>query len=100
MPRACSLTSSRPHRVQRNLQAETSSTRPSSSAVLRAVGVATVLCGTSPAVASCVDSYLDTEGVLHTVDGEAGSCMKRPARAIRTFWQHDCAPGNVSNSEV
>jgi hypothetical protein len=51
-------------------------------------------------VASCVVSYLDTEGLRHTVEVEADSLYEAAVLAIRTFRQHDCEPGQVSNLEV
>lgn len=51
-------------------------------------------------VASCIVSYLDTEGLRHTVEVEADSLYEAAALAIRTFRQHDCEPGQVSTLEV
>ena len=51
-------------------------------------------------VASCVVSYLDTEGLRHTVEVEAESLYEAAVLAIRTFRQNDCEPGNVSTLEV
>ena len=51
-------------------------------------------------VASCVVSYLDTEGLRHTVEVEADSLYEAAVLAIRTFRQHDCEPGQVSTLEV
>jgi hypothetical protein len=51
-------------------------------------------------VASCVVSYLDTEGLRHTVEVEAESLYEAAVLAIRTFRQHDCEPGHVSTLEI
>jgi hypothetical protein len=51
-------------------------------------------------VASCSVSYLDTEGLRHTVEVEAESLYEAAVLAIRTFRQHDCEPGQVSTLEV
>jgi hypothetical protein len=51
-------------------------------------------------VASCIVSYLDTEGLRHTVEVEAESLYEGAALAIRTFRQHNCEPGQVSQLEV
>jgi hypothetical protein len=48
-------------------------------------------------VAFCVVSYLDTEGLRHTVEVEADSLFEAAVLAIRTFRQHNCEPGQVSN---
>ena len=54
----------------------------------------------SRAVATCIVSYLDMEGVRHTVEVEAGSLYEAAALAIRTFREHDCEPGRAANMEV
>ena len=51
-------------------------------------------------VASCVVSYLDTEGLRHSVEVEADSLYEAGVLAIRTFRQHDCEPGQASKLEV
>lgn len=51
-------------------------------------------------MAFCVVSYLDTEGLRHTVEVEADSLYEAAALAIRTFRQHNCEPGQVSDLEV
>lgn len=45
-------------------------------------------------------SYLDTEGLRHTVEVEAGSLYEAVALAVKTFRQHDCEPGGLSQLEV
>jgi hypothetical protein len=52
------------------------------------------------AVASCIVSYLDTEGLRHTVEVEAETLYEAAVLAIRTFRQHDCEPGQASRLEV
>src|SRR5215813_1619350 len=51
-------------------------------------------------VASCLVSYLDTEGLRHTVELEAESLYEAAVLAIRIFRQHNCEPGQVSTLEV
>lgn len=51
-------------------------------------------------VASCIVSFLDTEGLRHTVEVEADSLYEAGVLAIRTFRQHDCEPGQASKLEV
>jgi hypothetical protein len=45
-------------------------------------------------------SYLDVEGLRHTVEVEAESLYEAAVLAIRTFRQHDCALGQASKLEV
>ncbi len=51
-------------------------------------------------MAVCVVSYLDTEGLRHTVEVEAGSLYEAAVLAMRIFRQHECEPGAVSKLEV
>jgi hypothetical protein len=51
-------------------------------------------------VASCSVSFLDTEGLRHTVEVEAESLYEAAVLAIRIFRQHDCEPGQSSRLEV
>ena len=51
-------------------------------------------------MAICIVSYLDTEGLRHTVEVEADSLYEAAVLAIRTFRQHDCEPGPASKLEV
>lgn len=51
-------------------------------------------------MASCVVSYLDTEGLRHTVEVQAQSLYEAAVLAIRTFRDHDCEPGPASELEV
>ncbi len=52
------------------------------------------------AVAICIVSFLDIEGLRHTVEVEAESLYEAAVLAIRTFRQHDCEPGQASKLEV
>jgi hypothetical protein len=52
------------------------------------------------AVAICIVSYLDTEGLRHTVEVEAESLYEAGVLAIRTFRQHHCEPGSAAQLEV
>ena len=51
-------------------------------------------------MASCVVSFVDTEGIRHTVEVEAESLFEAAALAMRTFKQHDCEPGPITKLEV
>jgi hypothetical protein len=51
-------------------------------------------------VASCIVSYVDTDGLRHTVEVEAESLYEAAVLAIRTFRQHSCEPGQASQMEV
>jgi hypothetical protein len=51
-------------------------------------------------MAACIVSYLDTEGLRHTVELEAESLFEAAALAMRTFKEHDCEPGLISNLQV
>ena len=51
-------------------------------------------------MATCIVSYLDTEGLRHTVEVEAESLCEAAVLAIRTFRQHNCEPGQASSLEV
>lgn len=54
----------------------------------------------SATMASCVVSYLDTEGLRHTVEVQAESLYEAAALALRTFRQHNCEPGAMGKLEV
>lgn len=51
-------------------------------------------------MAPCIVSYLDGEGLRHTVEVEAESLYEAAVLAPRTFRQHHCEPGELSKSEV
>jgi hypothetical protein len=51
-------------------------------------------------MASCVVSFVDSEGIRHTVEMEAESLFEAAALAMRTFKQHDCEPGPITKLEV
>jgi hypothetical protein len=51
-------------------------------------------------MASCVVSYLDPEGLRHSVEVEAESLYEAAVLAMRTFKEHHCEPGLISNLEV
>src|SRR5262249_60924275 len=51
-------------------------------------------------VASCIVSYVDTDGLRHAVEVEAKSLYEAAVLAIRTFREHKCEPGEVSKLEV
>ena len=54
----------------------------------------------SGGMASCVVSFLDTEGLRHTVEVEAETLYEAAVLAMRTFKQHDCEPGPITKLEV
>lgn len=51
-------------------------------------------------MATCIVSYLDTEGIRHKVEIPADSLYEAVVSAVTTFKAHDCAPGDVSKIEV
>ena len=51
-------------------------------------------------MAICIVSYLDSEGLRHSVEVQAASLYEAAVLAIRTFRQHDCEPGQASKLEV
>ena len=51
-------------------------------------------------MAICIVSYLDTQGVRHTVELQADSLYEAGVLALQTFKQHDCEPGALNSLEV
>jgi hypothetical protein len=51
-------------------------------------------------MASCIVSFVDTEGIRHRVEVEAESLYEAAALAIRIFKQHDCEPGLITRLDV
>ena len=51
-------------------------------------------------MARCIVSFLDIEGLRHTVEVEAGSLYEAAVLAVKIFRQHDCGPGPLSQLEV
>lgn len=51
-------------------------------------------------MAVCIVSYLDTDGLRHTVEIEAESLYEAAVRAIRTFREHGCEPRGMNKLEV
>jgi hypothetical protein len=51
-------------------------------------------------MASCVVSYVDIEGLRHSVEVEADSLYEAAVIAVRTFREHQCEPGHGSKIEV
>jgi len=49
---------------------------------------------------SCIVSYLDTEGIRHSVEVHADSLYEAVVLAVHTFRQHDCDPCEISKLEV
>jgi len=51
-------------------------------------------------MALCIVSFVDAEGIRHTVEVEAESLFEASALAMRTFKQHNCEPGPITKLEV
>jgi hypothetical protein len=51
-------------------------------------------------MAACIVSFVDTEGIRHTVELEAESLFEAAVLAMKTFKQHNCEPGPVTRLEV
>ena len=48
----------------------------------------------------CTVSYLDSEGLRHSVEVEAASLYEAAVLAFRTFNLHECAPAEMTKLEV
>lgn len=51
-------------------------------------------------MATCIVSFLDTAGIRHSVEVQAESLYEAVVLAIKTFNEHDCAPGEITKMEV
>jgi hypothetical protein len=51
-------------------------------------------------MATCIVSFVDLEGLRHSVEVEAESLYEAAALAIKTFRQHNCAPGPITKLDV
>ena len=51
-------------------------------------------------MASCIVSYLDTQGLRHTVEVQAESLFEAAVLALRVFREHNCQPAQTSRLEV
>ena len=51
-------------------------------------------------MAPCSVSYLDPEGIRHTVEVEAQSLYEAAVLALRIFKEHNCEPGQASYLDV
>ncbi len=51
-------------------------------------------------MALCIVSYLDFEGLRHTVEVEAETLYEAAALAVRAFKQHDCEPRGLTELHV
>ena len=51
-------------------------------------------------MASCIVSYLDSEGLRHSVEVEAQSLYEAAVLAVRIFKHHNCQPGEASRLEI
>lgn len=54
----------------------------------------------SARMAACIVSFVDTEGIRHTVEVEAESLFEAAVLAMKIFKQHDCEPGPITKLEV
>jgi len=48
----------------------------------------------------CLVSYLDLDGVRHSVEVEAQSLYEAACLAIKVFREHDCEPAPLSKLEI
>lgn len=51
-------------------------------------------------MAACVVSYLDTEGVRHSVEVDAASMYEAAVLAVCAFRNHDCEPADLNQLEI
>jgi hypothetical protein len=51
-------------------------------------------------IRACTVSFVDVDGLRHSVDVQAESLYEAAAMAIRTFREHDCEPGSASQLDV
>ena len=51
-------------------------------------------------MARCIVSYVDSEGLKHTVEVEAESLYEAAVLALKVFKQHRCEPGPLNTLEV
>jgi hypothetical protein len=54
----------------------------------------------SAPMATCIVSFLDLDGLRHSVEVDAESLDEAAALATRTFRQHNCAPGAITKLDV
>ena len=50
-------------------------------------------------MAACIVSFVDIEGLRHSVEVEAETLYEAAVLAVRTFKQHHCEPGELSKIE-
>ena len=48
----------------------------------------------------CFVSYVDSEGLRHSVEVQAETLYEAAALAIAAFRKHDCEPGSASNLDI
>ena len=48
----------------------------------------------------CKVSYLDSEGIRHSVEVQAGSLYEAAARALKTFREHGIEPAGLAKLEI
>jgi hypothetical protein len=48
----------------------------------------------------CIVSFVDFDGIRHSVEVQAGSVYEAAAAALEAFHQHDCSPGIGNELEV
>jgi hypothetical protein len=49
---------------------------------------------------SCIVSYLDIDGIRHSVEVQAESLYEAVVLAFKTLKEHGCAPSEISKLEV
>ena len=52
------------------------------------------------AVRACVVSFLDSDGLRHSVEVQAGSLYEAAVLAIGAFRKHNCQPGPASQLQI
>jgi hypothetical protein len=52
------------------------------------------------AMRSCIVSFLDIDGIRHSVEVQADSLYEAVVLAFKTLKEHDCAPSEISKLEV
>ena len=51
-------------------------------------------------MATCIVSYLDTEGIRHTVEVQAERLFEAAVLAVRAFKKQDCEPVGMNELQV
>jgi hypothetical protein len=51
-------------------------------------------------MSTCIVSYLDTDGIRHTVEVQADSLYEAVVLGVKTLREHDWAPADISKLEI